>query len=149
LDEPLSGLDPLVRDEFMEALLRQSGQTTVLISSHELTEIEAITTHIAFLDRGTLLFQESKTDLQARIREVQVTFESAASVPERAPPEWLDIRVAGKVLSFMDVHYSESDLAARIATLVGSVRHVEAKSVALRSVYTALARSVRDGGASQ
>jgi ABC-2 type transport system ATP-binding protein len=149
LDEPLSGLDPLVRDEFMEALLRQSGQTTVLISSHELTEIEAITTHIAFLDRGTLLFQESKTDLQARIREVQVTFESAASVPERAPPEWLDIRVAGQVLSFMDVHYSESDLAARIAALVGSVRHVEAKSVALRNVYTALARSVRDGGASQ
>jgi ABC-2 type transport system ATP-binding protein len=144
LDEPLSGLDPLVRDEFMEALMLQAGETTVLISSHELAEIEAITTHIAFLDRGTLLFQESKADLQARIREVQVTLEGAAWVPATAPPEWLDIRVAGNVLSFVDVHYSESDLAARIAALVGTVRHVEAKPVALRSAYTTLARALRD-----
>ena len=36
LDEPFSGLDPLVRDEFMEGLLQQAGEMTVLISSHEL-----------------------------------------------------------------------------------------------------------------
>ena len=41
LDEPFSGLwDPLVRDEFMEGLIRQAGEMTVLISSHELSEIE-------------------------------------------------------------------------------------------------------------
>ena len=39
LDEPFSGLDPLVRDEFMEGLLQQAGEMTVLISSHELSEI--------------------------------------------------------------------------------------------------------------
>src|SRR5581483_5950806 len=59
LDEPFSGLDPLVRDEFMEGLLQQAGEMTVLISSHELAEIEGVASHIAFLDRGTLLFQES------------------------------------------------------------------------------------------
>ena len=36
LDEPFSGLDPLVRDEFMEGLLGQAGEMTILISSHEL-----------------------------------------------------------------------------------------------------------------
>jgi ABC-2 type transport system ATP-binding protein len=146
LDEPLSGLDPLVRDEFMEALLLQAGETTVLISSHELAEIEALTTHVAFLDRGTLLFQETKADLKARIREVQVTLEGAACVPAMAPPEWLDIRAAGNVLSFVDVQYSESALAARIAALAGAVRHIEAKPVALRSVYTTLARAIRGDG---
>ena len=52
LDEPLSGLDPLVRDEVMEGLLRQAEDTTVLISSHELSEIEGAATHMAFMDRG-------------------------------------------------------------------------------------------------
>jgi ABC-2 type transport system ATP-binding protein len=144
LDEPLSGLDPLVRDEFMEALMLQAGKATVLISSHELTEIEAITTHVAFLDRGTLLFQETKADLTARMREVQVTLEGPACVPAMAPPEWLDMRVAGNVLSFVDTQFSESDLAARVAALMGTARHVEARPVALRSIYTTLARAVRD-----
>ncbi len=59
LDEPFSGLDPLVRDEFMEGLMRRTGAMTILISSHELAEIEDLTTHVAFLDRGKLLFQEA------------------------------------------------------------------------------------------
>lgn len=146
LDEPLSGLDPLVRDEFMEGLMLRSGEMTVLISSHELAEIEDITTHVAFLDRGTLLFQEEKVGLKARIREVQVTLECEACVPATAPQEWLDVRAAGNVLSFVDIQYSERDLAARLAAIVGAVRHVEAKPVALRSVYTTLARAVRDQG---
>ena len=149
LDEPLSGLDPLVRDEFMEALMLQAGATTVLISSHELAEIEAITTDVAFLDRGKLLFQESKADLQARVRQVHVTLESAACVPARVPREWLDMRVAGNVLSFVDVQYCERELTARIAAVMGAVRHVEAKPIALRSVYTTLAREVRDEGVSR
>jgi ABC-2 type transport system ATP-binding protein len=42
LDEPFSGLDPLVRDEFMEQLLKQAGEMTILISSHELGEIDGV-----------------------------------------------------------------------------------------------------------
>jgi len=119
---------------------------TVLISSHELAEIEEITTHVAFLDRGALLFQEEKADLKARVRAVQVTLESEACVPAMAPQQWLDIRAKGNVLSFMDIQYSEGNLAARLAAVVGVVRHVEARPVALRSVYTTLARAVRDEG---
>jgi ABC-2 type transport system ATP-binding protein len=46
LDEPFSGLDPLVRDEFMEGLLGQAGEMTILISSHELGEIDGVATHV-------------------------------------------------------------------------------------------------------
>src|SRR5688572_927005 len=49
LDEPLSGLDPLARDEIIEGVLGQAGETTIVISSNELNEIENIVTHVAFL----------------------------------------------------------------------------------------------------
>src|SRR5499425_2154559 len=81
LDEPFSGLDPLVRDEFMESLLRQAGEMTVLISSHELAEIDGVATHVAFLDEGKLLFEESMADLINRFREVHVTTAHEALLP--------------------------------------------------------------------
>src|ERR1700752_3345984 len=81
LDEPFSGLDPLIRDEFMEGLLGQAGEMTILISSHELGEIDGVATHVAFLDEGKLLFEESMNDLSERFREVHVTTERGASAP--------------------------------------------------------------------
>jgi ABC-2 type transport system ATP-binding protein len=85
LDEPFSGLDPLVRDEFMEGLLDQAGEMTILISSHELGEIDGVATHVAFLDEGKLLFQESMSDLTRRFREVHVTLDVEATRPNRLP----------------------------------------------------------------
>src|SRR5437867_4488937 len=97
LDEPFSGLDPLVRDEFMEVLLSQIGNSTLLISSHELAEIEGVATHIGFIDRGRLLFQETMDDLAARVREVHVTMQGEAVLPSNPPSEWLNLRASGSV----------------------------------------------------
>lgn len=88
LDEPFSGLDPLVRDEFMEGLIGQAGEMTILISSHELGEIDGLATHVAFLDEGKLLFQEPMGELTGRFREVQITLESEAVRPAQVPNEW-------------------------------------------------------------
>jgi ABC-2 type transport system ATP-binding protein len=143
LDEPFSGLDPLVRDEFMEGLLQQAGETTVLISSHELHEIEGMATHVAFLDEGKLLFEESMSDLTARFREVHVTLDREASPPGQPPKEWLNVRTAGNVLMFVDSRFSEDRLSAGIGSLNGSVRNVDTQPMALRSIFTALARAAR------
>jgi ABC-2 type transport system ATP-binding protein len=64
LDEPFSGLDALVRDEVAEGFLQQAAGLTVLISSHELAEIERIATHVAFLNAGRLLFQGTMAALR-------------------------------------------------------------------------------------
>src|ERR1700729_1265155 len=56
LDEPFSGLDALVRDEVREGFLQQSDNLTVLISSHELAEVELIATHVAFVNAGKIMF---------------------------------------------------------------------------------------------
>jgi ABC-2 type transport system ATP-binding protein len=145
LDEPFSGLDPLVRDEFMEQLLRQAGEMTVLISSHELGEIDGVATHVAFLDEGKLLFEESMGDLTGRFREVHITTEREARPPGQLPTHWLDVKAAGNVLMFVDTKFSEDGWGERVQTLVGGVRRIDTQPMALRSIFTTLARAARDG----
>lgn len=144
LDEPFSGLDPLVRDEFMEGLLQQAGEMTILISSHELSEIDGVATHVAFLDEGKLLFQESMSDLTGRFREVHVTLEREASADGQLPKEWLQARAVGNVLTFVHTRFNEQDLGERLQSVLGDVRRVDAQPMALRSIFTTLARAARD-----
>jgi len=145
LDEPLSGLDALVRDEFMAALLTQAGEATILISSHELNEIEGVATDVGFLDRGRLLFEESMSDLTERFREVRVTLDREASPPGRVPKEWLNVETAGNVVMFVDTRFSADELGAGMGALNGSVRNIDAQPMSLRSIFKALALATRDG----
>jgi ABC-2 type transport system ATP-binding protein len=78
LDEPLSGLDALARDEIIGGFLREAGKMTILISSHELDEVERFATHVAFLHEGRLLFQGP---IAALAEHVQPLF--APGAPER------------------------------------------------------------------
>jgi ABC-2 type transport system ATP-binding protein len=68
LDEPLSGLDALARDEIIGGFIRQAGKMTILVSSHELDEVERFATHVAFLHEGRLLFQGSVAALTEHAR---------------------------------------------------------------------------------
>jgi len=143
LDEPFSGLDSLVRDEFMEELLALAGEMTILISSHELGEIEGLATDIAFIEEGRLLFQESMSDLTGRFREVRVTLDHEAAVPKAAPKDWLCIRALGTVLTFVDGSYSESNLPELVRAQCTGVKHIDTEPMTLRSIFTTLARTSR------
>jgi ABC-2 type transport system ATP-binding protein len=70
LDEPFSGLDALTRDEMIGEFLREPREMSILISSHELDEVERLATHVAFLDEGRLLFQGTLPELREHAREV-------------------------------------------------------------------------------
>ena len=145
LDEPFSGMDPLARDEFIEGLLQLAGEMTIFVSSHELSEIESFATDVGFLDDGKMLFQESLDTLNARLRSVRVVLDREAAVPRSVPESWLDLRAAGNVLSFVDTQYAEESLNARVAALLSGVLRIEVEPVALRSMFTTLARATRDG----
>jgi ABC-2 type transport system ATP-binding protein len=145
LDEPFNGLDPLVRDEFMEGLLHQAGEMTVFISSHELQEIEGVASHLAFLDEGKLLFVEPMIDLNERFREVHVTLEREATLPHPAPPGWLRLQASGNVLSFVDTHFSEHLLVEQIEAIAGPAKRIDERPMSLRSIFTTLARAARNG----
>lgn len=147
LDEPFSGLDTLIREEFMEQVLHQAGEMTVFISSHELSEIENFTTHVGFIDQGRLVFEESMSELSERSREVRLTLEQEAQILPVAivPKGWIQLNASGNVFSFVDTQFSEQGLQSQIATLFTGVRNVDAQPMSLRSIFTSLARSAQKG----
>jgi len=143
LDEPLSGLDPLVRDEVMSEILGQAEGTTILISSHELEELESCTTHVAFMAHGQLLFQESVESLGARLRDVAATL--AGAVDRGAlPATWLNVQVDGPLLRFVDTAFvDEAGLQAQLQRCCGTTLHLESQALSLRELSKALIRATR------
>ena len=67
------------------------------------------------------------------------------AVPARPPETWLDLSAAGNVLSFVDTQICAGLLDTHVAALVAGVQRIEVQPVALRSIFTALARATRDG----
>ncbi|MET0293083.1 MAG: ABC transporter ATP-binding protein [Steroidobacteraceae bacterium] len=142
LDEPLSGLDTVTRDEIVGGLLQQVQETTVLISSHELSEIESFTTHVAFLQEGRLAIQESIESLQSRFREVGATLSDRKTLPTPLPDGWLLPEIQGHRLRF--VHAQCADEAAaenELARHFGAVR-ASYEPMSLRAIVGAL---IQDG----
>jgi ABC-2 type transport system ATP-binding protein len=86
LDEPTSGLDALVRREFLESMvdLASSGRT-VLLSSHQIGEVERVASHVALMHRGKLVLAEPLEELKARTFLLAITFTSRDH-PEGPPP---------------------------------------------------------------
>jgi ABC-2 type transport system ATP-binding protein len=83
LDEPSSGLDPIVRRDILEAIIRtvtDEGRT-VLFSSHLLDEVERVSDHLAMLHRGTLRFCAPLEDIRARHRRISLQFERPRAEP--------------------------------------------------------------------
>jgi ABC-2 type transport system ATP-binding protein len=146
LDEPLSGLDPLVRDEVMESLLAQAGEMTIFISSHELAEIEGLVTDVGFVDNGRMLFQEPLDGLKDRVRAVRVTLNATAAVPANPPENWVNIAASGNVISFTDTAYDEKRSLSDIARVFGTIKFVAADGMDFRSIFTVIARARKAQG---
>ena len=144
LDEPFRGLDPLARDEFIEGVLNQAGEMTILISSHELAEVDSFATDVGFVDEGRLLFEESLETLQARLRAVRLVLDREAAVPARPPETWLDLKAGGNVLSFVDTHFAQEGADGRFAALVPGVLRIDVEPVPLRAMFKSMVRAGRN-----
>ena len=59
LDEPLNGLDPMEADRLRRFILAQRGRQTIVISSHNLEDIERLCTHVAFVEKGRVTRMDS------------------------------------------------------------------------------------------
>lgn len=145
LDEPLSGLDPLARDEVLSGMLSQAGETTILISSHEIAEIEGGTTHVAFMVGGRLLFQEAVESLSARFRDVNVTVEAPVTgLP--LPASWTNMRREGQRVSFTETAFVDDGmLRDLVEARLGHCHYLEASAMSLRDISKAAMRATREG----
>ena len=76
LDEPIDGLDPVMRRQILSILMGDVAEhgTTVLLSSHNLRELEDICDHVGILHHGKVLLERSLTDLQNSICKIQILF---------------------------------------------------------------------------
>jgi ABC-2 type transport system ATP-binding protein len=87
LDEPSSGLDPIVRRDILETIIRTIADEgrTIIFSSHLLDEIERVSDYVAMLYRGRLRFCAPLSDIRARHRRLVLKFEAAQPEPLRVP----------------------------------------------------------------
>ena len=142
LDEPFGGLDPLLRDQLIEGLLERATESTILISSHDLAEIESFASHVGYLEQGRLRFSEEMTILTQRFREVELTLEGPSTVPETLPSTW--IRADSAVVRFIETRFDEDRTSAEIQRLFGDVRNLTFTPMSLRSIFLAMARAGLD-----
>ena len=84
LDEPVDGLDPVMRRQVMSLILSDVAEhgTTVLISSHNLRELEDVCDHVGIMDHGRMLLEKSLADMQGSTVKLQLVGET---------PEGLDV----------------------------------------------------------
>lgn len=142
LDEPFSGLDPLVRDEFTEALLAQAEETTILISSHDLAEIENFASHVGFLDDGRLQFSEEMSTLTQRFREIEVTVDAAA-IPARTPATWVRAEAGASLVRFVETQWEEQRTTREVREIFPQAHDVAIRPMPLRSIFVTLAKTAR------
>ena len=86
LDEPVDGLDPVMRRQVWSLLMSDVAHkgTTILVSSHNLRELEDVCDHVGILSRGKVLLERSLSDLQDNLVKMQVVF------PQRELPQFPD-----------------------------------------------------------
>jgi ABC-2 type transport system ATP-binding protein len=155
MDEPFAGLDVVTRDMLIRTLMGRLGscdeqsdhsQTTILISSHELTEIETFATHVAFLHQGQLLFAEPMANLITRFREVTVTLPAVESIEraKRFPSDWLSPEMAGAMLRFTYTRANMEDPETIVRQVIPEAEHVDSDPMSLQTIFLALAKAKRN-----
>ena len=116
LDEPVDGLDPVMRRQVWSLILGNVAEheTTVLISSHNLRELEDICDHVGIMDHGKMLLERSLADMQGSTHKLQLVGET---------PKGLEI-----------LHESQT---GRLKTLVvrGDAREITLKVSASNPIY--------------
>lgn len=119
LDEPVDGLDPVMRRQVWSLILAESAQrqVTVLVSSHNLRELEDVCDYVGIMDHGTMLLERSLETLQDSVAKVQLV-PGPAGLPQR-----LDV-----------LHTAQS---GRLVTLIvrGAAEEIRARVEAAAPVY--------------
>jgi ABC-2 type transport system ATP-binding protein len=142
LDEPFSGLDPLVRDQFIRGVLEVSdaGEWTVLVSSHDIEEVERLADHVGVLEHGQLQLSERAEVLQARFRRVEITGAGDNAAPTSDQIVW---ERAGTLTRFVETRYAGEATERAWRERFGAGATVAAYPMTLREIFLALARVSR------
>ena len=146
LDEPFTGLDPLVRDEFIRGLLQLTGEEgwTVFLSSHDIDEVERLADRVVLIDSGKKKMEESVPALLESCRRYEVFFANDPGEAPSPPRHWMDFRVAGRTASFaVAKKVPEADIRSHFGER--KIARITEREMSLREVFVAMAANWRKG----
>lgn len=112
LDEPTNGLDPIVKKKFFKILLEEVADrgTTIIISSHNLNELERICDGIAIINGGEIKYLNTIENMKQSIRKIQVVFKEN---PPKDLEKWddvINVEKIGRVHNIVTKNYGEQFL---------------------------------------
>ena len=115
LDEPVDGLDPVMRRQVWSLLLGDVAErgTTVLVSSHNLRELEDVCDHVGILNHGKVLLERSLSDLQDNTVKLQVAYQGVTEPPLPAEMNILHRSHVGRVYTYI-VRGSSQEILRRM-----------------------------------
>ena len=116
LDEPVDGLDPVMRRQVWSLVLSDVAEhgTTVLVSSHNLRELEDVCDRVGILSHGKVLIERSLTDLQENLVKMQVVFQEKELPKLPADLEVLHVSQVGRIHTLI-VRGNATDVTNRLA----------------------------------
>ena len=114
LDEPVDGLDPVMRRQVWSLVMGDVAErgTTVLVSSHNLRELEDVCDHVGIMDKGKVLLERSLAQLQDNMVKMQVVFRDGQEVPADLPV--LHVSRVGRIHTLI-MRMNAQEAAARLA----------------------------------
>lgn len=117
LDEPVDGLDPVMRRQVWSLLMNDVSQrgTTVLVSSHNLRELEDVCDHVGILSHGKVLLERSLSELQDNILKMQVVFQETEMPKMPEEMNVLHVTKVGRIHTLI-IRGNMEEIKAQIAT---------------------------------
>lgn len=144
-DEPFSGLDPLVRDEFISGVLDITGSEnwTIFISSHDIDEVERLADWVGIIDKGLLKIVEQTEELQNRFRRIELTINEATYIKSLLPKEWFLPKHQERAVHFVDSQYKKGKTEEKIREIFPDCSNMEVSGMSLRDIFVAFAKKFK------
>lgn len=141
LDEPFSGLDPLARDQFIDGLLELAAEVpfTLLVSSHDVAEVERLCDSMAFMEEGRLTLSESVESLQKRFRRVEVSVLEGTEAMTSHPATWRNVCIKGRRLTFVETAFTGAPaIGEALAQILPGAEVTSVRPMPLREIIVLL-----------
>jgi len=145
MDEPLSGIDSVSRDEIARGLLVAAATVgiTIVIASHDIAEIDSVLSHVAILVSGRLRCAGTLDEIQARYRRITMLGSDEVLGALAREQSWLDVTRAGRMLCVVaDTSRTPLD-PAMLRRRYAAADSLTVEDLSLRDVFSSVVRSGR------
>jgi ABC-2 type transport system ATP-binding protein len=142
MDEPFTGMDALVKDDLVRGLLESAGSEgwTVLLSSHDIGELELLADWVGFLDAGRMRVSEPMEVVRQRFKHVEIVIPPLQADGAAYPPNWLAVERSGSRLRFVASNAGREDVRRSVGARLPDATQIDVRDATLREVFVALAR---------